>query len=944
MKPRLTLDADREKQTILHWLQPSFDGKGTDPCTVHVERTKLREPGTCEWMTACAYWKDWLLGGSANPTGYRRFLWIHGLPGSGKTILVSHLNDEVALHCGANGCSYYYCLYEHDRDETETFLRHTIRDFCIQLGSFVPPKLHEMWKYKNLRVGDLQECLRVVTLEFLAHAGKRAYIIVDAVDESKSPRKGFLKVLVSIGTDPAFNHVSLLMTSREEPDIKQAIESLPQVPLSWGPGLSSSSSTFDIPVLAMSHPPNESHQLIPHPSWMRPASFAPFGNVPVLMPPKQRARVASEPPVSFGRTSKYHNDLIDLDMSTSMSALSTYSEQGDVGAAPNSPTKPSARNNKRQLSGPHESRSPSPQKRKVSAGGSHVDIKPEHELDDVAATNGSMPRVFPCSILSMSNPFVRAAIEKVIEKQLEASGRFGQWPREDFIPKLKMHLAVKAGGIFRAVACHLDLIARQQNLIDDDQILDAIGRFPETLFDQYEQIIVTGIPDAGALNSHNRDFARTALALACSDTAGIPDVVVLVEAARFNVPQGKAQAFNLEKLKHLLGCLVKVTRLRRKPTQLFTRNDDPGDHKRLSVAHFTVKEFLYHKKTAQGPARDFALSKETNRRLELKIVFYGLQQFLPERKQPTKYEEYCIKMTEKAISKQPAVLVRDKEIWEAVHRCLAWNDPHLNVVKRNKATREAFPNWNKLATAFVDGEAPEYRHTCIIVSLLLLEWPKLAEVYLGSLQDEQKEEIWSDAFVLRDSDATTVLEMCVSGRQTSFLDIFVQAGATFQDAEDILFRALEDPYSDSEGHDDDGSTTGLLLRTLLERGADPNAIGDNRWTPLQVATRQLEHFWVQELLYYRADPNAVVKHDGHVGDGEDSARGGGNGGSDASSGGKKWYHKTPIDICRTTIPKWGENEEDWAWSRSRVGQLLTATLANAGTAPANADVIVIGDD
>lgn len=905
-------------------------------------------------MTACAYWKDWLRGGSPCPGGHRRFLWVHGLPGSGKTILASRLNDEVALHCGAKGCSYYYCLYEHNRDETETFLRHAIRDFCIQLGCFIPPKLHDMWKYKKLHVDDLQECLRIVTLEFLARAGKRAYIIVDAVDESKSPRKAFLQVLVTIGTNPAFNHVSLLMTSREEPDIKQAIERLPQVPLSWGPGLSS--STFDIPVRAMSRPPNENHQLISHPSLTRSASVAPFDNFPVLMPPKQRARVASEPPVSFGGASKYHNDLIELDVSMNMRALSTYSQQGDIGAAPNSPTKPSARNNKRQLSGPHESRSPSPQKRKVSAGGRHVEIKPDHELDDVAATtDGPMSRVFPCSILSMSNPFVRAAIEKVIEKQLEASGRFGQWPREDFIPKLRMHLAVKAGGIFRAVACHLDLIARQQNLIDDDQILDAIEQFPETLFDQYEQIIVTGIPDAGSLNSHNRDFARTALALACSDTAGIPDVVVLVEAARFNVPQGKAQAYNLEKLKQLLGCLVKVTYLRRKPSHLFARNDEPGDRQRLTVAHFTVKEFLYHEKTAQGPARDFALSKETNRRLELKIVFYGLQQFLPERKHPTKYEEYCIKMTEKAISKQPAVLVRDKEIWEAMHRCLAWNDPHQNVVKRNKVTRDAFPTWTKLATAFAEGEAPEHRHTCIIVSLLLLEWPKLAEVYLDSLQDEQKEEIWCDEFVLRDSDATTVLEMCVSGRQTGFLDIFVQAGATFQDAEDILFRALENPYSDSEGHDDDGSTTGLLLRTLLERGADPNAIGRNRWTPLQVATRQLEHFWVQELLYYRADPNAVVKHDGHVGDGEDSAGGGGgDGGPDASNDGGKWYHNTPIDICRTTKPKWGENEEDWAWSRSRVGQLLTAALVNAGVDPgqdgarrktsANAEVIVLEDD
>lgn len=876
-------------------------------------------------MTSCAYWKDWLQGGSPAPGGYRRFLWVHGLPGSGKTILASHLNDEVALHCGAKGCSYYYCLYEHNRDETESFLRHIVRDFCIQLGCFIPPKLHDLWKYKKLHIDDLQECLRVVTLEFLARFGKRAYIIVDAVDESKSPRKTFLQVLTWIGVNPAFSHVSLLMTSREEPDIRQAIESFSQVPVPWGVGLG---QTFDVPVRVTSRSLDVS----------QPVLFQP---VQIPHTTGLDAIVVSEPPVPFNGSSAYLGNRMDLNTANSARALSTDNEH-DVDNLPSSPTKPSART-KRQLSGGQESRSPSPQKRKVSAGGSHVEVKPEHDVDEEVGVQ--VPRVFPCSVLSMSNPFVKKAIERVIEQRLEASGRFGQWPREDFLPKLKMQLAAKAGGIFRAVACHLDLIARQQSLIDDDQILAAIEKFPETLFDQYEQIIVTGIPNAGSLNSHNRDFARTALALTCSDTAGIPDVVVLVEAARFNVPQGKAQAYNLEKLKQLLGCLVKVTRLRRKPPTLFSRPDDAGDSQRLTVAHFTVKEFLYHEKTAQGPARDFALSKETNRRLELKIVFYGLQQFLPERKHPTKYEEYCIKMTERAISKQPAVLVKDKEIWEAVHRCLAWNDPHQNVVKRNKDTRSTFPTWTKLATAF-DGDVPDHRHTCIIVSLLLLKWPKLAEVYLDSLQDEQKDEIWHDSFDLRDSDETTVLEMCVSGRQMDFLGILVQAGATFENAEDILFRALEDPYSDSEGRDDDGSTTGQLLRTLLERGANPNVSGRHKWTPLQVAARQLEHFWVQELLYYRADPNAVVKQG--PGDGEYATD------DDSEDNSGKWYHKTPIEICRTTKPKWGENEEDWAWSRSRVEQLLTAALVNAGIDPSqsarrkapsfNAEVIVVEDD
>lgn len=120
-----------------------------------------------------------------------------------------------------------------------------------------------------------------------------------------------------------------------------------------------------------------------------------------------------------------------------------------------------------------------------------------------------------------------------------------------------------------------------------------------------------------------------------------------------------------------------------------------------------------------------------------------------------------------------------------------------------------------------------------------------------------------------------------------YLGIFVKAGATFKDADDIIFRALKDPCRYSEGRDDDGSTTGEVLRTLLERGASTNSIR-RKGMPLQVAARQLKYFWVQESLYNRADLNMVVDQ---VGSGEDS---------DDPGSHEKRYHKTLGDICRTT--------------------------------------------
>ncbi|KUI58314.1 Vegetative incompatibility protein HET-E-1 [Cytospora mali] len=864
----------QEQQEILSWIEPNFP-KNSDPETLQNEKSSLQEKNTCDWMVKSAWWHDWLEGGPSSPDGCWRFLWIHGLPGSGKTILASYLIDQVGRHCTSKGYSYYYCFHDHNRDETTSLLRWVIRDLTMQLGrciqeNYISKELYSMWEEKRPTVDILLHCLKVLTWEFFTRFSKRVYIVVDGVDESKMPRVKLLQVLTDIGTKPAFEHVSLLITSRDHPDIRNAISKLPPQAMPVRREVHDSlipAQPSQQPALILSH------QDVVLPVRGRP-SYSPYGPTDRSVSPGLDAEPSQ---VLNGRF-----EGMDFEDPVMPSFYMRQNYDNSAGST----------KQKRQASGNQEARASSPQKRKISPGGSYVDVG---------------LRATPCSILSMSNPFVKEAIETFIQEQLNSSERFLGWPRPEFIERMKIELAAKAGGMFRTVSCHLDMIERL-DLTDESSILKEINDMPMMVFEMYEKIVVDGMSllEAGDRNRHNREFARTALALISSDTSDIPDAGVLVEAARLHVPQWYAQDYNFKKLERLLGCLAKVTCLKRKTPSLYRRDDEistsAGLHrKRFSLAHYTVKEYLYHKKTAEGPAREFALSSEKNRILELTVVFYGLRNYStsgPPKRNPTRFDEYCLKMTEKALGERPSVVLKEEDIWTAVLACLEWSAAHQNAI-RNKATRDAFPKWAMLAAAFEEGYTPKYQETSVLVSLLLLRWHQLAHVYLGTLTVEEKDKVWSDEFSLREYDCKTV----------SRWPSRVAAPNSYEP--DILYRALEDPYGNDETCN--GRTTGKILKTLLDRGAKPNPKG-YKFTPLQLATRHFDSFWVNRLLCSGADPNAVGDPQGISPPGFESDR--------------SWHKKTPMEICqdKSVKPEWEQDEDDDGEmdnSQKRVQELLS---------------------
>lgn len=441
-----------------------------------------------------------------------------------------------------------------------------------------------------------------------------------------------------------------------------------------------------------------------------------------------------------------------------------------------------------------------------------------------------------------------------------------------------------------------------------DSISGLLEQIPPDIFGTYDHMIAKLLPDGHGANEDDRKFARTALSLICSPSSEVPCAEVLVEASLFDVPRSSTRLFNLERLQKILGCLITVTSLPRYPESSYNRaKEQPQASKQVSLAHYTVKEYLFDKSTALGKVKEFALSTESMQNLELRVIFEGLLQFGSHRhdaKWPTRYEEYCLKMSDKALKNRRDQIIREETVWKRVTECLMWDSKH-HLQKwgafPNTRVRAAFPSWTK-TSPFEARNEPKVPETSVLVSLLLLQWPELAKVYLADLPQHTKREIWKDRFEVSKgfrvdgTDPTSLMQLCVTRRDVDFLQALIDSRADFSGENELIMDLFYHAYGHKGLDDvDGGAKTGQMLKMLLERGVPAEASG-YIFTPLQFAVSNLEDRWVHDLLYEGANANATGDKDGvhPFGEGYTYING----------------RHTPLQICKETRPLWQTSDED----------------------------------
>jgi hypothetical protein len=207
------LHLDYHQREIIKWLS------APDPSTNYNKALEQRYEGSGLWFLesdAFAKWK----------TRRNSFLWLHGIPGCGKTILSSAIIKNLDSILASQPLLYFYFDFNDSNKQTlESMLSSLISQLCYkrietsqQLGSL----------FSSCGDGHRQptsESLCKTLLDMIEQV-KEVWLVLDALDECSTRKgkstEGLLSWIREVLQSEQRN-VHLLITSRPEQDIESGI-------------------------------------------------------------------------------------------------------------------------------------------------------------------------------------------------------------------------------------------------------------------------------------------------------------------------------------------------------------------------------------------------------------------------------------------------------------------------------------------------------------------------------------------------------------------------------------------------------------------------------------------------------------------------------------------------------------------------------------------------
>ncbi|KAF7134067.1 hypothetical protein CNMCM5793_005696 [Aspergillus hiratsukae] len=204
------LSEDRQHMKVKKWLS------SPDPSNNLNEALERHHEGTGSWFLESDPFQEW-------KSGTRRHLWLHGIPGCGKTVLsatiIKHLNQQLE----ASHVVLYFFFDFSNRDKQS--LDKLVRSLAAQLYARCDTSRKDLNETFSLCEGGSQQPtfkLLCTTLLQMLNYVERVYIVIDALDECTT-RLDLLLWLESVASSgPA--GVQLILTSRKEEEIESQLQ------------------------------------------------------------------------------------------------------------------------------------------------------------------------------------------------------------------------------------------------------------------------------------------------------------------------------------------------------------------------------------------------------------------------------------------------------------------------------------------------------------------------------------------------------------------------------------------------------------------------------------------------------------------------------------------------------------------------------------------------
>ncbi|KAK8073631.1 hypothetical protein PG994_004530 [Apiospora phragmitis] len=180
-----------------------------------------KHPETGNWILEQQDVKDWIESSIPRSSS----LWMHGIPGAGKTILASTIAASL-MHSRSQTIlvAYFYCKeMDPARNSTLAILKGLLAQFVSQARQFMP-----VFYEKYIESGHTSLTSTAMAkdlLKLMCQCLSRGFIVIDGLDECEEHQRkeslDFVHGLVSTCDTSDPGKLRVLFTSRDEPDIRR---------------------------------------------------------------------------------------------------------------------------------------------------------------------------------------------------------------------------------------------------------------------------------------------------------------------------------------------------------------------------------------------------------------------------------------------------------------------------------------------------------------------------------------------------------------------------------------------------------------------------------------------------------------------------------------------------------------------------------------------------